>query len=226
MSLYDPLVPEPTAHDAQDLERVRAEFERAGRPFLGSAATWLAWAVLLPTAALITRQMPAGAFVPVLLIWSGAILAGGATEAIAIYRRSQRHAPTPLGSWVLRSQGNLSLVALALSALLIWLEATWAIPGAWLLVLGHSLYGLGGLAFTPFKLAGITYQLGGLAALWPYAPALEIFAATTAAANLWLAWSIYRRHRGLSEGRQQSRSAGPLRSRENPLRSRRGRPPR
>ncbi len=188
MSVYDPLIPEPSAHDSRDLERVQAEFEKAGRPFLGSAATWLAWASLLPAAALITRRFPSDAFAPVLLIWSGAILAGGVVEGVAIYRRAQTHAPTPL-----RSQGNLSLVALVLSALMAWLEVAWAIPGLWLLLLGHSLYILGGLAFAPFKLSGIVYQVGGVVALAPLGIPLEAFAVTTGAANLWIAFSVHRR---------------------------------
>ena len=192
MSVYDPLIPEPSSHDAGDLDRVRAEFERAGRPFLGTAATWLAWAVLLPVAALVTRRLPADAFAPVVLVWSAAILAGGAVEGFTIYRRSQKHAPTPLGSWVLRAQGNLSLVALVLSALLVWLEVAWAIPGLWLLLLGHSLYVLGGLAFAPFKVGGMLYQLGGLIALSPLGLPLETFAVTAAVANAWFAASIYR----------------------------------
>ncbi len=193
MSVYDPLIPEPGAHESGDLERVRSEFESASRPFLGSAATWLAWAVLLPAAALVTRRLPEDAFAPVLLVWSGAILIGGAVEGVAIYQRAQKHAPTPLGSWVLRSQGNLSLVAMAISALLIWRDLAWAIPGVWLLLLGHSLYMLGGLAFAPFRVGGIAYQIGGVVALAPLGIPLEAFAATTALANLWLAYSIHRR---------------------------------
>ncbi len=196
MSVYDPLIPEPSAHDLKDLERIRAEFEKASRPFLGSAATWLAWSILLPAAALITRRLPPDAFAPVLLVWSSAILLGGAVEGFAIYRRAQKHPPTPLGSWVLRSQGNLSLVGLALSALLVWQDLPWAIPGIWLLLLGHSLYMLGGLAFKPFKASGVAYQAGGIVALAPLGISLETFAVTTAAANLWMAFSIYRRRAG------------------------------
>ncbi len=193
MSVYDPLIPEPSAHDSRDLERVQAEFEHASRPFLDSAATWLAWAILLPAAALITRRLPADAFAPVLLVWSAAILLGGAVEGVAIYRRAQRHAPTPLGSWALRVQGNLSLVALALSAFLLWRDLTWAIPGVWLLLLGHSLFMMSGLAFRPFRVAGILYQVGGIVSLAPLGIPLEAFAATAAVANLWIALSIWRR---------------------------------
>ena len=195
MSVYDPLIPEPSPHDAEDLERVQAEFESASRPFLGSAATWLAWAILLPAAALVTRRLPPDAFAPALLVWSAAILLGGAVEGVAIYRQAQRHAPTPLGSWALRVQGNSSLVALALSAFLVWSDLTWAVPGVWLLLLGHSLYLLGGLAFRPFRTAGVAYQLGGVLSLAPLGYPLEVFAATTALANLWIAVSIHRRSR-------------------------------
>jgi len=38
-------------------------------------------------------------------------------------------------------------VALALSALLVWQDLAWALPGLWLLLLGHSFYMLGGIAF-------------------------------------------------------------------------------
>ena len=193
MSLYDPMFPEPSSHDSGDLERVRREFRRASRPFLGSSVTWVAWAIALPAAALITARLRPEAYAATLFVWSGAILVGSTVEAIVIYRRANRYAPTPLGAWALRSQGNLSLVALALSVLLIWQGATWAVPGLWLLLLGHSLYLLGGLAFSPFKVSGLAYQLGGLAALVPLGYSLEIFAVTTAAANLWMAWSVHRR---------------------------------
>jgi hypothetical protein len=98
---------------------------------------------------------------------------------------------TPLAAWVLRIQGNLSLVAVALSGLLIWQGAGWALPAVWLLLLGHSFYMLGGLAFEPFRTCGILYQLGGLAALWPGA-ALPAFALATAVGNLWMGFSVWR----------------------------------
>ena len=193
MSIYDPLLPEPTEHDARDLERVRSEFERASRPFLGSAATWLTWAIVLPAAALITRRLPADAWAAMLFTWSGAILLGGLVEALTIFRRARRQAPTPLGAWALRSQGNLSLVAIALSVVLVWQGLAWALPGLWLLLLGHSLFVLGGLAFPPMRVAGVIYQVGGLASLAPLGLSLEAFAATTAIAHLWLARATARR---------------------------------
>ena len=55
---------------------------------------------------------PAG----VMGLWSGAILAGGAVE-IGSYWRRRAAGSTPLAAWTLRAQGNLSLVAVALSAL-------------------------------------------------------------------------------------------------------------
>lgn len=193
MSLYDPMFPEPSTHDSGDLDRVRLEFRRASRPFLGSSLTWVAWAIVLPAAALITSRLLPDAYAATLFVWSGAILAGSAIEGTVIYRRAHRYAPTPLGAWALRSQGNLSLVAIALSILLIWQGVAWALPGLWLLLLGHSLYLLGGLAFAPFRVSGLTYQLGGLLALAPLGFSLETFAVTTAAANLWMAWAVRRR---------------------------------
>jgi hypothetical protein len=186
--------------EVDDLEPVRERFAAASRPYLHSPWSWLAWAVLLPIAALATpeavrRGGPAG----VLFVWSVTILLGGAVEIGAILRAgkeelSGRRAPrSPLAAYVLRLQGNLSMVALALSALLLWLDAAWALPGIWLLLLGHSFFMLGGLAFPPFRTCGIIFQIGGLAALWPTLSPLAVFAVTAAVGNLWMAWGIWRR---------------------------------
>jgi hypothetical protein len=109
---------------------------------------------------------------------------------------------TPLAAWALRIQGNLSLVAVALSALLIWQDLAWALPGLWLLLLGHSFYMLGGLAFEPFRACGILYQIGGIAALWPGGAPLPVFAAATAAGNLWMGIAVWR---ALTPGTSPSR---------------------
>ncbi len=185
-----------------DLEPVRQRFAAASRPYLHSPWSWLAWSILLPMAAFATKHVlwragPAG----VLFVWSATILLGGAVEIGAILwagraggagNAGRRATRTPLAAWVLRLQGNLSLVALALSALCIWLDAAWALPGIWLLLLGHSFYMLGGLAFPPFQTCGLIFQLGGLVALWPTLSPLPIFAVTTAVGNLWMAWRIWR----------------------------------
>jgi hypothetical protein len=92
---------------------------------------------------------------------------------------------------VLRLQGNLSFVALALSVLLVWQDAAWALPGVWLLLLGHSFYMLGGFAFEPFRACGLIYQLGGLAALWPGGSPLAVFAVTAAVGNLWIGIGVW-----------------------------------
>ena len=206
-SEYDPLFSgrsdAPPPED--DLEPVRQRFAAASRPYLHSPWSWLAWAILLPMAAFATKHVlwragPAG----VLFVWSATIMLGGAVEIGAIFRAgragnadnvgraSLRASRTPLATWVLRLQGNLSFVALALSALCIWLDASWALPGIWLLLLGHSFYMLGGLAFPPFRTCGLIFQLGGLVALWPTLSPLPIFAIATAAGNLWMAWRIWR----------------------------------
>jgi len=179
-----------------DLEPVRERFRAASRPFLRSPWSWLAWAVLLPAAALATPvAWRAGGFSGVLFTWSGVILFGGAVELVAIRRSGGGGGgSTPLASWVLRVQGNLSLVAVALSALLIWQDMAWALPAVWLLLLGHSFYMLGGLAFEPFRTCGILYQLGGLAALWP-GYALSAFAVATALGNLWMGVAVWRSRR-------------------------------
>jgi hypothetical protein len=191
-SEYEPLfTPEPAGDD--DLEPVRDHFRAASRPFLRSPWPWFAWAALLPAAALATPLAfrlggPSG----VLFAWSGIILLGGAVELLAIRRAGRRSGSSTLASWVLHLQGNLSLIALALSVLLVWLDAAWALPGLWLLLLGHSFYMLGGLAFAPLRVCGVLYQLGGLAALWPGGAPLAVFALATAAGNLWMGIGVWR----------------------------------
>ena len=113
-------------------------------------------------------------------------------EIVAIRRSGRRAGSSTLASWVMRLQGNLSLVALALSALLVWLDAAWALPGIWLLLLGHSFYMLGGFAFEPFRVCGLIYQLAGLAALWPGGSPLGAFALATAAGNLWIGIGVWK----------------------------------
>jgi hypothetical protein len=192
-SEYDPLFSGPEGEAGDDLEAVRDRFARAGRPFLRSPWTWVGWALVLPAAALATPAVAARwGFAGVLLLWSGGILAGGVVEAASIARAGRREPRGPLAGWVLRMQGNTSLLAVVLSALLLWADAAWALPGLWLLLLGHSLYLLGGLAFPAFRTCGLLYQAGGLVALWPGGPALPVFAAVTLAGNLWLAWSVWR----------------------------------
>jgi hypothetical protein len=193
MGEYDPLLRvAPPASD--DLQRARDLFATASRPFLVSPWPWLSWAVLLPAAALGTTPVlaafgPAGA----LALWSLTILLGGAVELGGIRRGGRVHGRTPLSGWALSIQGNLSLVALVLSLALLWAEQGKLLPGLWLLLLGHSFFLMGSLAFPPFRLYGVVYQLGGALALWPAGiDPFVVFAATTAAGNLWMAWSVWR----------------------------------
>lgn len=111
---------------------------------------------------------------------------------VALFRSGGATRSTPLAAWVLRLQGNLSLVALALSVFLLWQDLAWALPGLWLLLLGHSFYMLGGLAFEPFRVCGILFQLGGVVALWPYGKPLLAFAVAAFAGNLWMAAGVWR----------------------------------
>lgn len=92
----------------------------------------------------------------------------------------------------MRAQGNLSLVAVALSGVLIWIDETSYLPGLWLLLLGHNFFSLGGLAFAPMRLAGIFYQAGGLAAVIPGTEPLWAMAAATALGNFWIGLGIVR----------------------------------
>jgi hypothetical protein len=191
---YDPLF-DPTRTGIDDLEPVRDHFRAASRPFLSSPWSWLGWAVLLPTAALATPfALRRFGFSGVLFTWSAVILLGGAVEILNIRRSGRRSGSSTLASWVLRLQGNLSIVALLLSALLIWQDVAWALPGLWLLLLGHSFYMLGGFAFEPFRVCGLIYQIGGVAALWPGGSPLVVFAAATFLGNLWIAIGVWRQH--------------------------------
>jgi hypothetical protein len=203
VSEYDPVFPERDRRDdeASDLARARELFARASRPYLSSPVPWLAWAALLPAAALLTaRATTAAGPAGVLALWSAAIVAGGVVESVYLFRARRRlGGGTPLGSWAMTLQGNLSLVAVALSAVLLATGNSRYLPGLWLLLLGHSLFGLGGLAFRPQRTAGIVYQLGGALALVPGVAELHAFAAATALGNLWVA-------AGLARGARESRS--------------------
>ncbi len=129
----------------------------------------------------------------VVILWSSAILVGGAVEAVLYARGGRGLKPSRLARWVLRSQANLSLVGLVLSVYLVWRGDPAALAGVWLLVLGHSFFAHGGLGFAAFRGAGILYQLGGAAALTPWVDPLLALAAAVAAGNLWLAAAIWRR---------------------------------
>ena len=198
-SEYDPfLAPSRPRFESSNLELARALFAQASRPYLVSPLPWIAWAVILPSAALLTPSFVrrfewAGG----LLLWSFAILIGGAFELAAVRRSAGEVVSTPLASWAFGVQANLSLVTIALSLLVLWLDQPWALPGLWLLLLGHSLVVLGGLAFPPMRVAGLVYQLGGVAALWPRGEPLLVLAITTGAANLWMAAAIGRQVRRL-----------------------------
>lgn len=93
----------------------------------------------------------------------------------------------------MRAQGNLSLVAVVLSGLLFWLDGARYLPALWLLLLGHNLFSLGGLAFAPMRVAGILYQAGGLVALVPGSRPLWAMAAATALGNCWIGWGVVRK---------------------------------
>lgn len=195
-SEYDPAFGGGGGEDgpgARDLVEVRAAFRRASRPYLSSPLPWLGWAVVLPAAALSTPRAaaargPAG----VLLLWSAAVLVGGAIEGLGLLAGRRRFGGSPLGSWAMRTQGNLSLVGAALSIALVLADLSQLLPALWLLLLGHSLFSLGGLALPAQRAAGVIYQVGGLAALVPGVPPLVAFAAATCLGNLVVAAGILR----------------------------------
>ena len=168
--------------------------------------------MILPAAALATPTAFALGEAPaVLLLWSAAILLGGAVEMSAYVRRS-RGGATPLAAWALRAQGNLSLVVTALSALLVWQGLAWALPGLWLLLLGHSLYLMGGLAFP--ALPGVRPPLPG----GRPAGSLAAVAAALGLRRGYRAGESVDRDRGLarvSEPLRRSLSEGPERVRRS-----------
>lgn len=187
--------------EGRDLAVVRRAFGAAARPYLSSPWVWLAWAALLPGAALATEPVAARNGAPgVLLLWSFTILAGGLVELVGMRRRGAFRRgslrPRGLARWALRGQGNLSLVGVALSALMLWIGYPAALAGIWLLLLGHSFFLLGGLSSRPMRTAGLIFQAGGAASLWPGLPTLPVFALTAAAGCLWLAVGQWLERRG------------------------------
>jgi hypothetical protein len=94
---------------------------------------------------------------------------------------------------VLRGQGNLSLVATALSVLLVAVDRAWALPAVWLLLLGHSLAFVGGLASPALRRAGAIYQVAGFLALAPPLRPLWLLAAATFLGNAIVGWALWRR---------------------------------
>jgi hypothetical protein len=198
LSEYESLFPDG-GEGTDDLDEVQNRFAAASRPYLSSPWSWFVWAVVMPAGILATplafaRRGPTG----VLLVLCIAILLGGAVEIGTLLRRG-RVRSTPLAAWALRAQGNVSLVAVALSVLLIWQELFWALPGLWLLLLGHSLFVLGGLAFQPFRRCGILFQVAGLVALWPNGKPLWVFAAATCLGNLLLGIAVLRARRARAQ---------------------------
>lgn len=193
-SEYDPLF---AREGGEDLAQAQELFGRASAAYLSFPWSWVAWALLLPGAALATpAALEESGGAGVLALWSGAILVGGIVEGTGIWRGRGRHGATSLGGWVLRSQGNLSLVALLLSVALVVVGQSQLLPGLWLLLLGHNFYGLGGLAFPPLRVYGIWYQVFGALALFPwFAEPLRLFAAATFVGNLWVAWAVGRASR-------------------------------
>lgn len=199
-SEYDPLrqtLDDPLAEDG--LELVRDHFEAASRPYLSQPWSWLAWSLILPAAALSTSKvLDVAGGLGVLVLWSVAVIIGGFIEATQILRsrRQGRVESSSLAAWVLRAQGNLSLVAVVISSALLLQGQAWLLPGIWLLLLGHSLFSLGGLAAGALRAAGLIYQGGGILAIWPHGASLTIFAVATLLGNLWVAWSIWRARSG------------------------------
>lgn len=199
-SEYDPIrqsVDDPLAEDG--LEQAQELFEDASRPYLSQPWSWLAWSLVLPLTALLTpRVLAATGGLGVMFLWSVAVLLGGAIEAVQILRGRRQGDPgsSSLARWVLRAQGNLSLVAVLVSAALLFQGLAWLLPGIWLLLLGHSLFSLGGLAAKALRVGGLIYQAGGVLAIWPHGQSLAIFAVATFLGNLWIAGSIWRSRSG------------------------------
>jgi hypothetical protein len=194
-SEYDELFGDPAEEErsAAEAAAVRRAFRDAASPYISAPLPWFAWGVILPAAALATPLASSFAReAGVTILWSVAILIGGAIEGVAILRQQRRRGRSSLGAWAMRAQGNLSLVAVALSGLLLWIDGARFLPGLWLLLLGHNFFALGGLAFPPMRIAGFLYQAGGVAALVPGFQPLWAMAAATALGNVWIGWGIVR----------------------------------
>lgn len=202
-SEYDPLRPrQPLSGQPTDLDQVQRIFSRAATGYLNSPWPWLCWALVLPAAALGTPEVAAsGGPLAVLLLWSVAILAAGAVEGITMWRSRRRVEASDVTRWVFRGQGNLSLIAVVLTGALAWQEMYGLLPGVWLLLIGHSLFSVGGLAARPLERGGLLYQVGGVLCLIPSLPGLQVFAATTAIANAVIAVSLWLSSRDRRETR-------------------------
>ncbi|MBZ0113111.1 MAG: hypothetical protein K8J08_11660 [Thermoanaerobaculia bacterium] len=188
---YDPVREGPSG---LDLQIVQDHFAAAAEPYLAFPWSWLAWSVLLPMGALLTRPVERwrGHF-GVLALWFCVVLLGGLVEGLGISRGRRRFGGSALGSWVMRAQGNLSLVAVMVSAAIVFQGFPMLLPGVWLLLLGHSFFALGGLAFPPFRAYAIGYQVAGALALWPMlVDPLWVFAAATFIGNLGIAIVLFR----------------------------------
>lgn len=196
-SEYDPLRPRTLlSADASDLDKARSLFARASSGYLKSPVPWLAWAIILPGTALLTPHVEAAVDtgpLAVLFLWSVAILVGGAVEGLAM-RRSRKNAPrSEISSWVFKAQGNLSLIAIALTVVVVVNGVYRYLPGIWLLLIGHSFFAIGGLASNALRRSGLIYQAGGTISLLPWLDSLTVFAVTTAIANLSVAIALLRR---------------------------------
>ena len=196
-SEYDPIRPrQPLAGGASDLDTVQALFSRAAAGYLHSPWPWLSWAIVLPFAALMTADVAAGGGpIAVLLLWSATILLAGAVEAVTMWRSRKALVPSDITRWVLKGQGNLSLIAIAITAAMAWHRMYDFLPAVWLLLIGHSFFSIGGLSSNALKRGGVLYQVGGVISLLPWFGSLSVFAATTALANLTIAVSLWLRRR-------------------------------
>lgn len=183
----------PGRPGTEDLDEVKRRFAAASRPFFSTPWSWVAWAVLLPLAALATPLAYAvRAESGVLLLWSLAIFAGGLAELFTVGRKGLFRRAPAIAGWAFRQQSNLSIAALVLSAGLLFAGDARLLPALWLLLLGHSLWGLGSLAFRPMAHAGLIFQAAGLAALWPTVPPLVALAAGTGVGCAWMALGVWR----------------------------------
>jgi hypothetical protein len=195
---YDPVPPRPVLEtEPSDLEQAQSLFSAAAGGYLRSPWSWWAWSLILPAASLATRPVAAAAGpLAVLLLWSVAILAGGLVEGVLIVGARRAASRSQLSGWVLSGQGNLSLVAIALSALLVWRGLAQYVPAVWLLVVGHSFFAVGGLSFRPLRSAGLGLQAAGIAALLPGLDSLVVFALGTFGACAWIGAAVRRAGRG------------------------------
>ncbi len=197
MKEYEPIFFTRKSKDSKeirdDLSIVQHLFKNAAQPFLSTPWGWLGWSIILPSSLLLTPVVNLKSGLRgIILLWSFSVLLGGIIEITAI-RNSRYKNISNLSGWAYSIQGNLSLVGLALTSLLIF-SSPRIIPSLWLLIIGHSFYSLGSLADNILKYVGIYYQVMGIFTIFTHPLYISAFAFFSANITLFL-YSFYNKRK-------------------------------